>query len=412
MVSPTPFFADRGCHIRIYQEARALTAAGHHVAICTYHLGDNIPGVEIHRIMNVPWYKKISAGPSVHKVYLDFLLLLKAMRLSLAFRPDVIHAHLHEGVFIGWVLSVLFRVPLVFDVQGRLTGEVKAHKFVPERSLRLRLVEYLEHLSYRLPGASLVNSQIMADHLQEAFHIHPESLLVVPDIDGDSYYPRTWERAALKQQLRIPPDKKLVVYLGLLTEYQGIDGLLEIIHKLTQTRKDLHFLIMGYPDVPHYERRCAELQIADYVTFTGRVRYRRIYEYLALGDIAVSPKQVESWEGNGKIYNYITANLPIVVFDYPLNREILGDCGVYARPKDLDSFAECILRVLDDPTLSSSIKERLQALRARVSWEHSTKLLTDLYTCLIKNHGKLPENVVWKSTPNLGPEKPGRQEAK
>lgn len=393
MVSPTPFFADRGCHIRIYQEARALTAAGHRVIICTYHLGDNIPGVEIHRTMNIPWYKKISAGPSIHKIYLDLLLVLKALQLSFSIRPDIVHAHLHEGCFIGWVVSKLFRVPLVFDVQGRLTGEIKAHKFVPEKSLRYRFLELLEDLSYKLANAYLVNSQIMADHLQEAFQIHPDSIFVVPDIDGDSYYPRTWERDAFKRQLNIPLDKKVVVYLGLLTEYQGLDGLLSVIQNITRVRKDLHFLIMGYPNVEQYQRRCLGMKIDSYVTFTGRVRYRRIYEYLALGDVAISPKQVESWEGNGKIYNYMTAGLPVVVFDYPLNREILGKCGVYARPDDLNSFADCMLRVIDDRALAEGIRARLQQLRTGISWEHSSKLLTDLYVSLAKNGGKLAESV-------------------
>jgi len=393
MVAPTPFFADRGCHIRIYQEARSLTAAGHQVRICTYHLGDNIPGVDIRRSVRVPWYKKITAGPSLHKIYLDLLLLLRGIGLGWSRRPDVIHAHLHEGVFIGWVLSKLFRVPLVFDVQGRLTGELKAHKFVPEASLRFRLLESLERLSYKLAGAYVVNSQIMADHLRATFDINPDSLFVVPDIDGDSYYPRTWEREALREQLGIPPGKKVVVYLGLLTEYQGVDSLLQVIRNLTRRRDDLHFLIMGYPDVEAYRRRGLDMGIAPYVTFTGRIRYRRIYEYLRLGDIAVSPKQVESWEGNGKIYNYVTAGLPVVVFDYPLNREILGPCGVYARPGDLDSFTQCIDRLAADAGLRAAIRTRLQDLRARASWEHSSKLLTDLYASLAQNRGKLPQSV-------------------
>ena len=45
-------------------------------------------------------------------------------------RPQVIHAHLHEGALIGAVLSRLWRVPLVFDFQGSMTSEMVDHDFL------------------------------------------------------------------------------------------------------------------------------------------------------------------------------------------------------------------------------------------------------------------------------------------
>ena len=53
MVAPTPFFADRGCHVRILGEARALTQLGHQVKIVTYPLGRDMEGLDIHRTLPV-----------------------------------------------------------------------------------------------------------------------------------------------------------------------------------------------------------------------------------------------------------------------------------------------------------------------------------------------------------------------
>src|ERR1700756_657924 len=140
-------------------------------------------------------------------------------------------------------------------------------------------------------------------------------------------------------------NKKIVVYLGLLTEYQGVDLLLKVIKSIVEKRDDVHFLIMGYPNVEKYKKISEDLNISQYITFTGRVSYWEIYNYLALGTIAVSPKFLESGgEGNIKVYNYIAAGLPSVVFDYMVNREILGDLGIYARPKDPISLEDCIIK--------------------------------------------------------------------
>ena len=68
MIAPTPFFADRGCHTRIYGEIRGLQAMGHRVILVTYGLGRDMPGAETVRCFNFPWYRKLSAGPSVWKI--------------------------------------------------------------------------------------------------------------------------------------------------------------------------------------------------------------------------------------------------------------------------------------------------------------------------------------------------------
>ena len=64
MVAPTPYFADRGCHVRIYEEARALRSLGHDVRIATYHIGRDMPGIPVVRIPRIPWYNRLEAGPS------------------------------------------------------------------------------------------------------------------------------------------------------------------------------------------------------------------------------------------------------------------------------------------------------------------------------------------------------------
>src|SRR5436305_543957 len=92
MIAPTPFYTDRGCHVRIAGEARALRRLGHEVTVCTYHNGRDLADLDIRRIRRVPWYRKTSAGPSLHKPYLDVMLAALTRRVAREMRPDVIHA--------------------------------------------------------------------------------------------------------------------------------------------------------------------------------------------------------------------------------------------------------------------------------------------------------------------------------
>jgi glycogen synthase len=71
-------------------------------------------------------------GSSRHKIYLDVALSWRSLQTSLAFKPDIIHAHLHEGGLIGAVLKRLISKPLVFDYQGSMTAEMIDHRFLAE----------------------------------------------------------------------------------------------------------------------------------------------------------------------------------------------------------------------------------------------------------------------------------------
>ena len=145
MLAPTMFFADYGAHVRILEEATSLRELGHQVTIVAYPNGRDIGGLNVVRCWGVPFNYRIIVGSSRHRFYLDVMLGLKSLTTMMRVKPDLIHAHLHEGALIGTVLSKLWRVPLVFDFQGSMTSEMVDHHFLdPEswlyRPLRLSLI--------------------------------------------------------------------------------------------------------------------------------------------------------------------------------------------------------------------------------------------------------------------------------
>jgi hypothetical protein len=97
MVAPTSFFADYGAHVRPLEEIRALQRLGHRVTVCTYHNGHDVPGITIRRSLDIPWRKRVVVGSTKHKLYLDAALFAVVLREMRRLKPDIIHAHLHEG---------------------------------------------------------------------------------------------------------------------------------------------------------------------------------------------------------------------------------------------------------------------------------------------------------------------------
>ena len=378
MLAPTPYFSDRGCHVRIYEEARVLRRLGHEVCIVTYHLGRNLDDIPTERIPAVPWYRKLSAGPSWHKPYLDILLLIKAWRVARRFRPDLLHAHLHEGAFVAALLKPLLRLPVVFDCQGSLTGELVDHRFVRKGALLYKVFYFLEAWINHRADHIITSSSPTADLLQEEFGLKAAKVTAVVDGVNPEDFQRCDDLAGLASKLGLPADKRIVVFLGAMNEYQGVDLLLEVIRRLSDQRDDFHFLLMGYPEAGYAEQ--ARLRgIAKRVTFTGKIPYDQAGRYLSLGDLAVSPKLSRS-EANGKLFNYMANGLPTVVFDTPVNREILGEAGVYAAYGDTETFAAAIEGLLDDSARRHELSMQVRELVAKKhTWEGRAETLLAVY---------------------------------
>jgi glycosyltransferase involved in cell wall biosynthesis len=146
-------------------------------------------------------------------------------------------------------------------------------------------------------------------------------------------------------------------------------------------RDDIHFLIMGFPAVEHYQEMARQLGLTGHVTFTGKIPYSQARDHLALGDMAVAPKLSAS-EGSGKILNYMAMGLPTVAFETPVSQEYLGSEGIYARPGDPLSLAQALLRGLSDPANAPGGARR-QALRQRAlaeyPWERAAETILRAY---------------------------------
>lgn len=388
MIAPTPFFADRGCHVQIYEQAKSLQKLGHKVTICTYHNGRDIAGIVTKRIITIPWYNKLEAGPSIHKIYLDMLLFFVSLKTAIRLRPDVIHGHLHEGVFIGYFVSKLTNTPLLFDLQGSLTGEMRAHKFMKNNGLLDKFISFLERKIDNLADVVVTQSTDMIDELKNKFKVPGDRVFLTLDgVNTEDFRPDL-DFSDLLDKMGLPNDKKIVVYLGLLNEYQGVDCLIEAIPPVLRKRQDVHFLIMGYPDVEKYQKMAVRLGVIKNITFTGRIDYKEAARYLLLGDIAVSPK-LSVTEANGKLYNYMACGLPTVAFDTPVNREILGDLGVYANKiGDPGSLAEAILRILDDDVFMAELSVKVRhSVVENFSWDNVARRLINYYQIAAMIHG-------------------------
>lgn len=339
MIAPTPFFSDRGCHIRILNSYLRLKKEGFKIDLLTYPIGRNILDIRPIRVKNIIGYKKTSPGFSPYKPFLDIEMYFVAKKLMGKSNYEFIYTHLHEGALIGIKLKKKFEKKVIFDAQGSLTGELSAQGTIKKEGLISKLIWTIEKYITKNSDEIITSTEGLKKFMISNFNI--KNIKVEKDFPDKSLFNSKIKSADLK----LPKNKKIVAYLGGLQLYKGINYLLEAI---PYVNSNFHFLIMGYPQEEAQEK-AKELGISKRITFTGKIPYEKAPSYLKLANIAVSPKTLESGEANAKIYNYIAMNLPVVCFDMPETRQIKKEFPrakfYFAKDKDVKDLARKIEEV-------------------------------------------------------------------
>ena len=136
----------------------------------------------------------------------------------------------------------------------------------------------------------------------------------------------------------------------------GVDNLLRSVHCLVHEhgRRDIHFALLGFGESLEEMRRLADdLDLTEWVTFTGRADSRMITEYLSTADLGVCPDPrtiFNDLSTMNKIMEYMAFALPVVAYELRESRMSAGDAAVFVEPGNVDHFAKVIGELLDDPS--------------------------------------------------------------
>jgi glycosyltransferase involved in cell wall biosynthesis len=323
-IAPTPFFSDRGCHIRIEGIVNCLRELGYENTVCTYHHGRDVDRIDARRIKPIKGYTQTEAGPSGYKLWADWRLLWLCVRQAWKDKPVVIHAHLHEGLFIAQIVCLILfwrTVPIIGDMQGSLGGELDAHGSFKKKGFLRRPVRWIEEMLMVTADHIICSSTQCLEKIKSEFNVLDKKISLAQDGANPSPEISRVETEILRERLAIPKERTIVVYTGALLDSKGV-GKLRAVIKRCATYPELHFLIVGYP-VENMTPFIEKYALQDNCTLTGQVDFSVLPQYLSLGDIAIDPKQSDAGEGSGKMLNYMAAGLPIAAFETVNNRQFL-----------------------------------------------------------------------------------------
>lgn len=261
------------------------------------------------------------------------------------------------GIPLLLVRSVLRRRPiLLFEMHTP-----------PHHFLARRLIKYFDGI--------IPVSHILANELKTAYAVTESKLLVAHQgVDLAFVESRRLDKADARRLVRLPVDKKLVIYTG---KVHGSDGEIDLLLDAARSfRRDVDLVIVGGREdqVDRIRSRLTTESVTN-VHMVGFVAPADVFVYQMAADVLVtyypSAIPLNRYRASpGKLFEYMASGRPIVTADLPALREALSPtAALFVEPDNPHRLAQAIETVLRDDVLAASLAARAYADVQEFTWE-------------------------------------------
>ena len=286
---------------------------------------------------------------------------------------DMIHAHtiMPDG-FAAVLLGRKFKVPVICTVHG---SDINDYPFASRLTMRatlwaLKRVNHLVTVSEKLRAKV---RELAGDIATSVAH---------NGADGDHFtsIPHDDARATLK----LPLDKRLVLFVGYLVKAKGLEFLLEAFSLLESSDAILYLVGDGYLKDALAET-AYRLGIGNRCFFAGKRPHEEIPLWLSAADCLVLSSIEEGLPT--VLTEAMLCRAPIVATDIGGIPEIVhhAKTGLLVPSKDVRTLAAAIDQIVTDRATTEAIKERAAIFARKVlTWDFNAQKMVRLYRSLLE----------------------------
>lgn len=350
--------------IRIFhKECISLAEAGYEVFLVSAY-ESQIPSYEVNFVQ---------AGSGNRGRISRMLYTAKEVyRTAKALDADIYHFHDPELLRFGLKLKRQGK-KVIYDAHEDVPRQIMAKYWIP-KLLRKLISTNFERYENRI--ARRLNAVVVSTpHIRERFiQLNSKTVDVCnyPLLD-ELMEPTSWN------------DKQdEICYVGGISVVRGIGELMDSLALLP----DLRLNLAGNFSNAELEEEIRGKEVWSRVEFYGYVGRKELLDIFNRSKIGMvtllpTPNHMESLPI--KMFEYMSAGIPVICSDFPLWKEIVGEnrCGVCVDPSQPELIAATIQSLLDNPENSSEMGVNgRKAIVEKYNWEIEKEKLFKLYGSL------------------------------
>ncbi|MEL3970750.1 glycosyltransferase family 4 protein [Rossellomorea oryzaecorticis] len=295
---------------------------------------------------------------------------------------DVYHFHDPELLPVGLLLKSKGK-KVIYDVHEDVPQQVLSKQWIPKplRKLVSRMVEGLERYASNrfdavVTATPTINERFLT-YQQNSVTIH--NFPIMNELIGEG------SADAVK-----PMDKNKIVYIGGITRLRGIEEMVRSMEELNKdtASSDVTLHLAGAFAPPSLQEEMEQLEGWKHVNFEGYLNRKEVSDLLNTSSVGLvilhpEPRYVVSYPI--KLFEYMSAGLPVIASDFPLWRGIVEDaqCGICVDPMSPGEIADAVRYLLNNKEEARKMGENgRKAIMNKYNWEQESVRLVELYKSL------------------------------
>ncbi len=324
----------------------------------------------------------------------------KALAAVRRCRPALVHLHDPELLPLGANLARA-GLTVVYDAHEDVPRQLLTKQWIPawaRRPLSAAFEVYENHLVRQLAavvGATPHITQRFAAVARRSVNVSNYPFLdeLAPDVasssasagGADDISDVAAAGAGRPPPAGGPPRENAVCYVGGIFLTRGAFSMVRALPLLPGVR----LLLCGrFEDAATEAALRAEPGWAqvDYLGVLGREGVREVMARSRAGLVTLLPLPSYLDSLPIKMFEYMSASLPVIASDFPLWRDIVQRhaCGLCVDPSDPAAIAQAIRQVLDDPAAAQAMGQAgREAVHAHYHWPRAEAELLALYRSLL-----------------------------
>lgn len=345
-----------------HKECVSLRKAGFQVVVIGSHAADEmVEGIQIRALPKLQGRLQRMTLTQWH-----------AFRAALVERADIYQFHDPELMPLGLLLRMLGK-RVVYDVHEDLRQKMweKLYLSTPVKAVLSWMVARFEDLC----GLAFNGIVTVTPRIAEYFP-RRKTVLV-------RNYPEYGEF-----ELQSSPDYQSrpnhIAYVGSITANRGAWRMIEAVHRLNPELQATLVLAgpIGTLRLEEELKASPEWTSVNYLGFLSRTGIGDALSQSRIGLLVLDPTPCYIDSYPMKLFEYMSAGLPVIASDFPLWREIVAEaqCGLLVDGMNVEAISDAIRYLLEHPEEAEEMGKRgREAARKLYFWEREAETLVNLY---------------------------------
>lgn len=332
----------------------------------------------------------LSKIPFVNYLYHINYLAKRIEQAVVANKPDVIQTHSPMFNALAAIkIGNKYNIPVTYEVRALWEDAAVDTGKTKEGSIKYKMIKAIEQRAFeKVDAVSCICEGLKADLIKRG--IPPVKIFVTPNaVDINNFQPSYQRDAELEQKFNLS-GKKVIAFVGTFFKYEGLHYAISAMKEITKTRKDIHLLLVGAGnELTNLQQQVSDQDLADFVTFVGRVPFAEVSRYYSLADLMVFPREsirLTELVTPLKPLESMAQYKPVIASDIGGHKELIqdGKTGFLFPADNSAALAAKIIKVIDNKDLLTEISEQgLAFVREERNWLNTAKQYLPVYERLV-----------------------------